>query len=46
MKKLKLLLVRIKKALANPPQTVQEQRQARNREQVRLILQGLEERDC
>lgn len=38
------LLQRIKKALATPPQTEQEQRQAHNREQVKLILQGLEDR--
>lgn len=39
---LKLLRL-IKKALAPLP-TEQEQRQAHNREQVRLILQGLEQR--
>lgn len=37
------LLQRIKKALASD-QTEQEQRQAQNKEQVKLILQGLEER--
>lgn len=37
------LLKRIKKALARP-QSEQEQRQAHNREQVKLILQGLEDR--
>ena len=37
------LLQRIKKALAPIP-TEQEQRQAHNREQVKLILQGFEER--
>lgn len=37
------LLQRIKKALASD-QTEQEQRQAHNREQVKLILQGLEDR--
>lgn len=39
---LKLLRL-IKKAL-DPDQRKQEQRQAHNREQVKLILQGLEER--
>ncbi len=38
------LLQGIKKALATPPQTEQEQRQAHNREQVKLILQGFEDR--
>lgn len=37
------LLIRIKNALANPPKTKQEQRQANNRRQVKLILQGIEE---
>lgn len=37
------LLKRIKKALA-PRKSEQEQRRAHNREQVKLILQGLEDR--
>lgn len=37
------LLKRIKKALAPLP-TEQEQRQAHNREQVKIILQGFEDR--
>lgn len=37
------LLKRIKKAL-DPDQRKQEQRLAHNREQVKLILQGLEDR--
>lgn len=37
------LLQRIKKALAPLP-TEQERRQAQNKEQVKLILQGLEQR--
>ena len=38
------LLQRIKKALAFRTKARQEQRQAQNREQVRLILKGLEDR--
>lgn len=37
------LFQRIKKALA-PVQSKQEQRQANNKRQVKLILQGLEDR--
>lgn len=40
---MKKLLQRIKKAL-DPEQRKQEQRQANNKRQVKLILQGLEER--
>lgn len=40
---LKLLRL-IKKVLASPTKTKQELRQAHNREQVKLILQGLENR--
>lgn len=40
---MKKLLQRIKKAL-DPDQRKQEQRRAHNREQVKLILQGLEQR--
>lgn len=39
------LLKRIKKALA-PRKSEQELRQIHNREQVKLILQGLEQRGC
>ena len=38
------LLTRIKKALA-PRKSEQELRQAHNKEQVKLILQGLEDRE-
>lgn len=40
---MKKILQRIIKAL-DPDQRKQEQRQAHNREQVKLILKGLEER--
>lgn len=40
---MKKILQRIKKALAVPTKTKQEQRQANNRRQVKLILQGIEE---
>lgn len=39
------LLQRIKKALA-PRKSEQELRQIHNREQVKLILKGLEDRGC
>lgn len=38
------LLLRIKKALASRP-TKQELRQAQNREQVNLIIQGIEDKE-
>lgn len=38
------LLRLIKKALARPTKSTQELRQAHNSEQVKLILQGLEQR--